>query len=154
MQQRLFVALALVHDPEVVFLDEVTAGLDPQARRTSWDLIEDVRDGGATVVLVTHFMEEAQRLCDRVAIIEAEVRFEPYLTSERKGPRREMGTGTFVVVVRQMPLCQMSVAFRESQRACYAKCALALAAKRRPPLAAGVSPQIKNSKSSLAAKRR
>lgn len=69
-QQRLFIALALVNDPEIVFLDEVTTGLDPQARRTAWDLIEEVRDRGVTVVLVTHFMEEAERLCDRIAIID------------------------------------------------------------------------------------
>jgi ABC-2 type transport system ATP-binding protein len=69
-RQRLFVALALVNRPEVVFLDEVTTGLDPQARRVAWDLIEAVRAQGATVVLVTHFMEEAERLCDRVAIMD------------------------------------------------------------------------------------
>jgi len=69
-QQRLFIALALVNDPEIVFLDEVTTGLDPQARRTAWDLIEEVRDRGVTVVLVTHFMEEAERLCDRIAIVD------------------------------------------------------------------------------------
>jgi ABC-2 type transport system ATP-binding protein len=69
-RQRLFVALALVNDPEIVFLDEVTTGLDPQARRTAWDLIEEIRDRGVTVVLVTHFMEEAERLCDRIAIVD------------------------------------------------------------------------------------
>ncbi len=69
-QQRLFVALALVNEPQVVFLDEVTTGLDPQARRTAWDLIEEIRDRGTTVVLVTHFMEEAERLCDRIAIVD------------------------------------------------------------------------------------
>jgi ABC-2 type transport system ATP-binding protein len=68
-QQRLFVALALINRPEVVFLDELTQGLDPAARRVAWDLIREVRDGGATVVLVTHFMEEAQQLCDRVAVV-------------------------------------------------------------------------------------
>ena len=69
-KQRLFVALALIHDPEVVFLDELTTGLDPQARRTIWDLINGMRDRGKTVFLTTHLMEEAERLCDRVAIIE------------------------------------------------------------------------------------
>lgn len=69
-QQRLFVALALLNDPEVVFLDEITTGLDPQARHASWDLIRGIRDAGKTVVLVTHFMDEAERLCDRVAIVE------------------------------------------------------------------------------------
>ncbi len=68
-RQRLFIALALINRPELVFLDEMTTGLDPAARRTAWDLIRRVRDGGATVVLVTHFMEEAEELCDRVAII-------------------------------------------------------------------------------------
>jgi ABC-2 type transport system ATP-binding protein len=69
-KQRLFIALALVHDPEVVFLDELTTGLDPQARRAIWGLVTDIRDRGKTVVLTTHLMEEAERLCDRVAIIE------------------------------------------------------------------------------------
>jgi len=69
-RQRLFIALALVGDPEVVILDELTSGLDPQARRATWDLVRAVRDGGTTVVLVTHFMDEAERLCDRLAIID------------------------------------------------------------------------------------
>ena len=69
-KQRLFVALALLNDPEVVFLDEMTTGLDPSARRMAWDLIRKIRDAGTTVVLVTHFMEEAENLCDRVAIVE------------------------------------------------------------------------------------
>ncbi|MFI7387147.1 ABC transporter ATP-binding protein [Streptomyces sp. NPDC049813] len=69
-KQRLFIALALVGNPRVVVLDELTTGLDPRARRDTWQLIEDVRAGGVTVLLVTHFMEEAQRLCDRVAVID------------------------------------------------------------------------------------
>ncbi|MET9117345.1 ABC transporter ATP-binding protein [Streptomyces longwoodensis] len=69
-KQRLFIALALIGDPRVVVLDELTTGLDPRARRATWQLIEDVRAGGVTVLLVTHFMEEAQRLCDRVAVID------------------------------------------------------------------------------------
>jgi len=69
-RQRLFIALALVSDPEVVFVDEMTTGLDPAARRVAWDLIERMRDRGATVVLVTHFMDEAERLCDRVAVVD------------------------------------------------------------------------------------
>jgi ABC-2 type transport system ATP-binding protein len=69
-KQRLFIALALVGNPEVVFLDELTAGLDPGARRATWDLIAQVRDSGVTVVLVSHFMDEVEELCDRVAILE------------------------------------------------------------------------------------
>jgi ABC-2 type transport system ATP-binding protein len=69
-KQRLFIALALVSDPEVVFLDELTTGLDPQARRAMWDLVKAIRDRGVTVFLTTHYMEEAERLCDRVAIID------------------------------------------------------------------------------------
>lgn len=68
-RQRLFVALALVSDPRLVVLDEMTTGLDPAARRVAWDLVSAVRDRGATVVLVTHFMDEAQRLCDRLAVL-------------------------------------------------------------------------------------
>ncbi|MGK5557313.1 ABC transporter ATP-binding protein [Actinomadura kijaniata] len=67
-KQRLFIALALVGRPRVVVLDELTTGLDPRARRDTWTLIEEVRDSGVTVLLVTHFMEEAQRLCDRIAV--------------------------------------------------------------------------------------
>jgi ABC-2 type transport system ATP-binding protein len=70
-QQRLSIALALVGNPRVAILDELTTGLDPQARRDTWDLIEGVRARGVTIVLVTHFMEEAERLCDRVALIDA-----------------------------------------------------------------------------------
>jgi len=70
-QQRLSIALALVGSPEVAVLDELTTGLDPQARRDTWELIEGVRDRGVTIVLVTHFMEEAERLCDRVALIDS-----------------------------------------------------------------------------------
>ena len=69
-KQRLFIALALINDPEVVFLDELTTGLDPQSRRTIWDLVRGIREHGKTVFLTTHLMEEAERLCDRVAIIE------------------------------------------------------------------------------------
>ena len=69
-KQRLFIALALINDPEVVFLDELTTGLDPQARRAIWELVRDIRDRGKTVLLTTHLMEEAERLCDRVAIID------------------------------------------------------------------------------------
>jgi ABC-2 type transport system ATP-binding protein len=69
-RQRLLVALAVVNEPRVVFLDEMTTGLDPAARRTTWRLIEAIRDGGATLVLVTHFMDEAEHLCDRLAVVD------------------------------------------------------------------------------------
>ncbi|MBM7459677.1 ATP-binding cassette domain-containing protein [Rhodococcus coprophilus] len=70
-QQRLFIALALIGAPRVVVLDELTTGLDPRGRRETWELIEEIRASGVTVLLVTHFMEEAQRLCDRVAIFDS-----------------------------------------------------------------------------------
>jgi ABC-2 type transport system ATP-binding protein len=70
-KQRLSIALALIGRPRVAVLDELTTGLDPAARRGTWALIEDIRRQGVTIVLVSHFMEEAERLCDRVAIIEA-----------------------------------------------------------------------------------
>ena len=70
-RQRLSVALALVGGPRIAVLDEMTTGLDPQARRDAWGLIEGVRDRGVTIILVTHFMEEAERLCDRVALIDS-----------------------------------------------------------------------------------
>src|SRR5512136_505513 len=69
-KQRLFIALALLPDPQLVFLDELTTGLDPQARHVIWDLVRDVRSKGKTVLLTTHFMEEAEKLCDRVAILD------------------------------------------------------------------------------------
>ncbi|OLC41333.1 MAG: multidrug ABC transporter ATP-binding protein [Acidobacteria bacterium 13_1_40CM_65_14] len=69
-KQRLFIVLALINDPDVVFLDELTTGLDPQARRAIWELVRGIRARGKTVFLTTHLMEEAERLCDRVAIIE------------------------------------------------------------------------------------
>ena len=69
-KQRLFIALALINDPEIVFLDELTTGLDPQARRAIWELVRSIRARGKTVFLTTHLMEEAERLCDRVAIID------------------------------------------------------------------------------------
>ncbi|WP_026875787.1 ABC transporter ATP-binding protein [Jiangella gansuensis] len=69
-KQRLSIALALVGNPKIAVLDELTTGLDPQARRDTWQLVENVRDRGVTIVLVTHFMDEAERLCDRLALID------------------------------------------------------------------------------------
>ncbi|SDT79379.1 ABC transporter ATP-binding protein [Actinoplanes derwentensis] len=69
-KQRLSIALALIGNPEIAILDELTTGLDPQARRDTWDLISGIRDRGVTLLLVTHFMEEAERLCDRIVVID------------------------------------------------------------------------------------
>ncbi|GGP71266.1 MULTISPECIES: ABC transporter ATP-binding protein [Streptomyces] len=69
-RQRVFIALALVNNPELIFVDEITTALDPQSRHAVWDVIRDIRDNGTTVFLTTHFMEEAERLCDRVAIVD------------------------------------------------------------------------------------
>ncbi|WP_328446636.1 ABC transporter ATP-binding protein [Amycolatopsis sp. NBC_00438] len=70
-KQRVSIALALVGNPELAILDELTTGLDPHARRDTWQLVEAIRDAGVTVLVVTHFMDEAERLCDRVAIFDA-----------------------------------------------------------------------------------
>ncbi|MHB8278102.1 MAG: ABC transporter ATP-binding protein [Candidatus Humimicrobiaceae bacterium] len=69
-KQRLFIALSLLNDPDLIFLDELTTGLDPQARRVTWDLIKDISGKGKTIFLTTHFMEEAEKLCNRVAIMD------------------------------------------------------------------------------------
>src|SRR5207249_3114425 len=69
-KQRLAMACALVGDPELLFLDEPTTGLDPQARRHLWDLVDDLKRAGRTIILTTHYMDEAERLCDRVAIMD------------------------------------------------------------------------------------
>jgi ABC-2 type transport system ATP-binding protein len=70
-KQRLSIALALIGNPKIAILDELTTGLDPQARRDTWELVRQIRDSGVTIILVTHFMEEAEYLCDRIAIIDA-----------------------------------------------------------------------------------
>ncbi|SFG31744.1 ABC-2 type transport system ATP-binding protein [Halobacillus alkaliphilus] len=69
-KQRLAIALAIIHDPDIIFLDEPTTGLDPQARRTLWDIIEKLKDRGKTIVLSTHYMDEAHVLCDRIGIMD------------------------------------------------------------------------------------
>ncbi|MBI3734732.1 MAG: ABC transporter ATP-binding protein, partial [Chloroflexi bacterium] len=69
-RQRLSVALALINDPDLVFLDEPTTGLDPQARRRTWDVIEQLRSQGKTILMTTHYLDEAERLCDRVAVVD------------------------------------------------------------------------------------
>ncbi len=69
-KQRVYIALALINNPEIIFLDELTTGLDPQSRRAMWDLVREIQSQGKTVFLTTHFMEEAERLCDRVAIVD------------------------------------------------------------------------------------
>jgi ABC-2 type transport system ATP-binding protein len=70
-RQRLSIAVAMVNEPQVLFLDEPTTGLDPQARRNLWDLVREIRARGTTVILTTHYMDEAEVLCDRVAIMDA-----------------------------------------------------------------------------------
>ncbi len=70
-KQRFSIATTLINSPKIVFLDEPTTGLDPQARRNLWDLIKQIRDNGTTVVITTHYMDEAEQLCDRVAFVEA-----------------------------------------------------------------------------------
>ena len=70
MMRRINLAMALVHDPEIAFLDEPTVGMDPQSRRAVWDFIMELKEKGKTVLLTTHYMEEAERLCDRVGIID------------------------------------------------------------------------------------
>ena len=100
-KQRLFVALALINDPELVFPDEITTGLDPQARHAMWDLIRGIRDRGKTVVLTTHFMEEAERLCDRVAIVDHGRIVALDTPSNLIG---SLGVGTRVVFTMEEPL--------------------------------------------------
>lgn len=100
-KQRLFVALALINDPEIVFPDEITTGLDPQARHAMWDLIRGIRDRGKTVVLTTHFMEEAERLCDRVAIVD---HGRIVALDTPSNLIRGLGVGTRVVFTLEEPL--------------------------------------------------
>ncbi|MGL1617866.1 AAA family ATPase, partial [Vibrio parahaemolyticus] len=70
-KQRFSIATTLINKPKIIFLDEPTTGLDPQARRTLWDLVLDIRKKGTTVIITTHYMDEAEVLCDRVAIIDS-----------------------------------------------------------------------------------
>ena len=94
-RQRLFIALALVNNPRVVFLDEMTTGLDPAARRVAWDLIRAIREKGTTVVLVTHFMDEAENLCDRVAIVDRGKIVASRFAPGADHPLRRTGAGHF-----------------------------------------------------------
>ncbi|WP_335937485.1 ABC transporter ATP-binding protein [Streptomyces sp. PTD5-9] len=100
-KQRLSIALALVGSPRIVVLDELTTGLDPRARRDTWKLIEDVRDSGVTVLLVTHFMEEARHLCDRVAVID---RGEVVALDTPSGLIRRADGGTVISFTPSRPL--------------------------------------------------
>lgn len=111
-RQRLFIVLALVNRPALVFLDEMTTGLDPAARRVAWQLVERVRDMGTTVVLVTHFMDEAERLCDRVVVIRDGLVIEqgsPAAVTARHGGgitvtfTDEIGDGVDGAVLRRLP---------------------------------------------------
>jgi ABC-2 type transport system ATP-binding protein len=129
-RQRLFIALALIGSPELVFLDELTTGLDPQARRLTWQHVQAIRASGVTVVLVTHFMDEAETLCDRIAVIDsgrvvaldtpaqltrragqvqrvtftAPADFSPQWLAEVAGVERVVHTGAAVVVTGSGPL--------------------------------------------------
>ncbi|MFF1834684.1 ABC transporter ATP-binding protein [Streptomyces sp. NPDC058231] len=100
-KQRLSIALALVGDPRVVVLDELTTGLDPRARRDTWQLIEEVRESGVTVLLVTHFMEEAQRLCDRIAVID---KGKVVALDTPSGLIRKAGSSTVISFTPSQPL--------------------------------------------------
>jgi len=109
-KQRLFIALALINDPDLVFLDELTTGLDPQARHAIWDLVRSIRERGKTVFLTTHLMEEAERLCDRVAIIDHGRIVDidsPASLVNRHCPERTIVIATaddgLVAVLRQLP---------------------------------------------------
>ncbi|WP_328726241.1 ABC transporter ATP-binding protein [Streptomyces sp. NBC_00259] len=106
-KQRLFIALALIGNPRVVVLDELTTGLDPRARRDTWSLIEEVRAGGVTVLLVTHFMEEAQRLCDRIAVID---RGRIAALDTPSGLIRRTGGGTVISFTPSRPLDEADLA--------------------------------------------
>jgi len=96
-RQRLLLAIALVNDPELIFLDEPTTGLDPQSRRNFWSLIEDIKAAGRTVLLTTHYMEEAHRLCDEVAIID-------HGRIVAQGPPEVLVRGRFPSAVVRVPL--------------------------------------------------
>nr|WTB33803.1 ABC transporter ATP-binding protein [Streptomyces sp. NBC_00830] len=100
-KQRLSIALALVGNPRAVVLDELTTGLDPRARRDTWQLIEEVRDSGVTVLLVTHFMEEAQRLCDRIAVID---KGKVVALDTPSGLIRKAGSSTVISFTPSQPL--------------------------------------------------
>jgi ABC-2 type transport system ATP-binding protein len=108
-RRRLDVALALIGDPELLFLDEPTTGFDPAARRAMWDLVESLRSGGATVVLTTHYMDEAERLADRIAVIAAG-KIVATGTPGSLGKRRQLGTEISFSIPEGVELRQLPVA--------------------------------------------
>src|SRR5258708_4120047 len=120
-KQRLFIALALINDPEVVFLDELTTGLDPQSRRAIWDLVRGIRDRGKTVFMTTHLMEEAERLCDRVAIIEHGKIIDMGRPEELAGPHCPartggLGTGNTLAEERLRAIQQVETVTRQGSQ--------------------------------------
>jgi len=112
-KQRLSIALALIGNPQIAILDELTTGLDPQARRDTWELIEHVRDRGVTVILVTHYMDEAERLCDRVLLIDRGI---AAALDTPAGLVARAGGGTRLRFVPSAPLDRKSTRLNSSHR--------------------------------------
>ena len=129
-KQRLAIALALVHEPRVVFLDEPTAGLDPQVRREIYDIIEEMRRGKKTVLLTTHYIEEAERLCDRVAIIDQGKVIA--LGSPRELKQRSAGT-TRIEVALSKPMNDVDLRALDGVTDCRALDGRSVLHSTRPP---------------------